>query len=283
MSTISKLRHRPEPVVPVAEGKENAYHSVRKKVTIAVLEDEDEEKYAREMAEQEEKALDELEHGKLDLEEGAAATPVQFDPASTQTKKQEYIITSNEAKYRNENFPTINDKVEMRRAELRQKARDQAMKAKLAAKLAAMEEKRIRTEEKARQAEKKRLFKLRGSVEPEHDLEIDTEEHEEEIDHVTGDTNDHDEEYKLAILVSKERKLTGQRLTARAHKPVGYFYLKSVQMKLLLKVGSTGALYSEILPWMFIGRGTIAQNIHSLTKIGATHILNVTKEVRIEE
>jgi hypothetical protein len=279
MSTISKLRHRPEPVIPVAEGKGNAYHSIKKKVTISVPEDEDEEKYARELQEQEEKALDELENGKLDLEEGAAASPVRFDPASTQTKTQEYIITSNEAKYRSDNFPTIHDKVEMRRAELRQKAREQAMKAKLAVKLAAMEEKRIRMEEKARQAEKKRLFGLKGSVEPENDIEVDAEENEEEIDHVTGESNEHDEEYKLAILVSKERKLTGQRLTARAHKPIGYFYLKSVQMKLLLRVGSTGAVYSEILPWLFLGRGNIAQNIHSLTKIGATHILNVTKEV----
>lgn len=200
---------------------------------------------------------------------------MNYNPGSTQTKVQEMIITSNEGKIRLENVPTINDRVEMRKADLRQKAKEQLKKQKLAEQLRKMEEKRLKDEEEARKrAAKRRFFEREMNIPG-----IDVGPAEEDTNDSDGEDNEQDEEYKLAILLSKERRLVTQRLTAKFHNRMNPIRVLAVQAQLSLKIGSTSATYSEILPWLFIGRGKVAENIHALTKIGCTHVMNVTKEV----
>lgn len=277
MSDIAKLRYRPAPLQPSSKGKGEAHHSTKKRV--AVIEEAenlvDDDQYMREIEEKEE-----LE--KLDLEAGATAEAVNFNPESSQYRTQEAFILSDEAKYRSENYPTIQDKIEIHRQYLKQKHKDELMQQVLAEKLRKMEEKRIMDDERRKEMAKKRkglLSKVAGGGGGADDaFAVDAEEEEPEPGGEDLGMQDNNE-YKLAMLVSKERRLTNQRLTARVHKPVSSFSLFMTQLSLSLQLASTSALYSKILPWLYLGRGNIAQNIHTLSKLSTTHILNVTKEV----
>lgn len=276
MSTISKLRYRPAPIQPSSVGKEETYFSTKKRVASAeeAVNLRDEDQYMREIVEKEEKE----EFGKLNLEEGASNENVCFDPSWTQVRTQEAIILSDEDKYRSENYPTIEDKIEMHRLHLKQKHKEEMMQQVLQEKLKKMEEKRILDEERRKEAAKKRRLFSNANDDA---FAVDDEEEEKEENGEDDDEGfmEDNEEYKLALLVSKERRLTGQRLTARVHEPIGKFPLLMTQLHLSLQLASTSALYTRILPWLYLGRGNIAQNIHTLSKLSATHVLNCTKEV----
>lgn len=274
MSTISKLRHRPVAVQPSSMGTGSAHHSVMRR--IAAVEESanfaDEDQYMREIEEKEETE-------QLDLEAGATSENVDFNPESSQWRRMEAFIMSDEGKYRHENYPTIQDKMEMHRQHLKQKHKEEMMKQVLAEKLKKMEEKRIMDEERRNEASRKRrglIAKMRGGG-AEDAFAVDEEEEQlpEEADAAMQDN----EEYRLAMLVSKERRLTSQRLTARVHAPLSRFSVLATQLALSLQLSSTSSLCTRVLPWLYLGRGTVAQNIHSLSKLSATHILNVTKEV----
>ena len=43
--------------------------------------------------------------------------------------------------------------------------------------------------------------------------------------------------------------------------------------------GNNERKYTEILPWLVIGQGSMADDMHSLVKFGITHVLNVTTEM----
>lgn len=276
MSTISKLRHRPAAVQPSSGGIGIAHHSVKRRIAADEELDklEDADQYMKEIEEREE--LD-----KLDLEAGATSENVDFNPESTQWRRKEALIMSDESKYRSENYPTIQDKIEVHRLHLQQKHKEEMMKQVLAEKLRKMEEKRALDDERREAAKKRKglLAKVRGDG-IDDAFAVDGEEEEEEQQEEEENLGIQDnEEYKLAMLVSKERRLTNQRLTARVHKPINKFSILMTQLSLSLQLASTNALYTKILPWLYVGRGKIAQNIHSLSKLSVTHILNVTKEV----
>lgn len=274
MSGVAKLRYRPPAIQPMGAGGEETHHSVKRRIAKVEIEENfaDEEKYARELQEKEDNA------GLLDLE-AAATTAVEFDPSSTQTRVKESIIMSNEAKYRHEHYPTIQDKLELHRQEMKKKHKEEMMKQVLAEKLRKMEEKRISDEERIRRQKKKMRFLPQLGDQP-VDIVVETED-----DGLDGELAEDDadiannEEYKLAMLVSKERRLTNQRLTARAHEPVSSFYILRTQLALSLQLSSTSSLYTDVLPWLFMGRGEVASKVHALSKLSITHVLNVTKEV----
>ena len=278
MSGISKLRYRPPPIQPMNIGTGEVHHSTKKRLKEVVEFEQmrDEDQYRIELEEKEGTE-------KLDLEAGASATNVNYLPDSTQYRTKEAIIMSDEAKFRHENYPTIQDKMEVHRQFLKTKHKEEMMKQMLAEKLKKMEEKRIRDEERRIEQSKKRrgIMKLvPGAGSGADTFEVDDEEPDEfgEDPEDAAYIKDH-AEYKLAVLVSKEKRLTNQRLTARQHKTLGKFYILRTQIILTLQLAPTNSLYTQILPWLYVGRGTIAQNIHSLSKLSTTHILNVSKEV----
>lgn len=265
MSSISKLRGRAAPIQPSSKGKGEAFHSVKKRTAADLVED-DLDVYARELEEKE-------NTDQLDLE-GGATTAVEFDPASTQTRVQECFIVSNEAKYRGENYPTIHDKMEARRIYLKKQQLEAAKKALLAEKLKKLEEKRLKEEEELRNTRGKGIKKK-----PDSEFKID--EGEDDVDEAAHieQFGEIDEEYKMAMLASKERRLVNQRLTNRVHEKLSYFEVLGKQLYLYLQLAPTSSMFSQILPWLILGRGQVAQNIHSLSKLGVTHVLNVTKEI----
>lgn len=89
-----------------------------------------------------------------------------------------------------------------------------------------------------------------------------------------------DEEFKAAALALKERKICTQRNSVLHHREFGNFERYRKALAVALRTVKHSRMATEVLPWLILGRGDIISNIHYLLKMGVTHVLNITKDVK---
>jgi hypothetical protein len=193
-------------------------------------------------------------------EDAPSKEDVPFYHGYTQNRRVEATVYSSEAEYRSENYPSINEMLDMRRKYL--KKRDKELKEQ-----AKKEQKRKELEEEQRKL-KEKLQK--GKID----------ENESELKETIEDDDDpEDEEFKMMALIMKEKKLVNQRMSYLAHHPIPDKEIFKIAIKIKLFNGKMTESYTKVLPWMFCGNGDNASNSNFLMSLGITHILNVTKHV----
>lgn len=251
---LVRLKDRPAPIQPESEAQEVPFIIEKK----TVVYDEAEEEY---------KSRGYVFAETLLPGQGGG---VQYFPGYTQNKRVERTISSSEVKHRVNTAPCIEDRLKMMK-------KYEEDKAKLMAKEAVMERKRKEQEEK--------IEALKKAMETGDTSIMDKEEENEEdlllkgIDGVELDEEDI-AKLKELQLEMKEKKFTSKRNSIICHFPLSR--LKILWRALWL---SSGWSYrnnpmDEVLPWMYVGRGELAENCQFLEKHGFTHILNVTTSIR---
>lgn len=192
----------------------------------------------------------------------------------TQVKRVEVLITSDEAAYRTKHQPCIEERV----AQQKEWAREQLEQAKVQQQREAM---------KFRQAAMKNKL---GSLQAESTLEqldaleeelkaIDEEDQKQLQDEAFRNTK---VDYTEQLTQIKERKLTISRNTADSHRPWSKQQCRRAAFWLWAGFGSGSGRkkheYTEILPWLILGRRETASNLQELLRMNVTHILNMTSD-----
>lgn len=199
-----------------------------------------------------------------------------FLPTSTQTKRVEVTILSDEAAYRTKTQPCIKERIvqqkqwaqeQLERAKAQQQA--EAMKLKQALLL----KKLITDTDEQNLAE---LAKLEEEVEVIN--ELDQQELNEEMRaQVNKNIN-----YGEQIMRIKERKLTISRSTAEHHQYLPLKERRWAAVKLCLGWSTPLGKYNdmtEILPWLLLGTREIAMNLQEMLRHNVTHILNMSGDL----
>ena len=81
----------------------------------------------------------------------------------------------------------------------------------------------------------------------------------------------------------KEKKFVAQRLSQNYHPNLSpiKLYFKALMWTLGLNKVKKHKNYSEVLPWLLLGSKEATENPRDLIQNGVTHVLNVTKEVKL--
>jgi predicted protein tyrosine phosphatase len=87
-------------------------------------------------------------------------------------------------------------------------------------------------------------------------------------------------ELKRMQLDIKEKKFTSKRNSVLCHAPIGRFRRHWRAFNLATGSAWKNNAFDEVLPWMYLGRGELAQNSHFLEKHGFTHVLNLTTSIK---
>lgn len=211
------------------------------------------------------------------------------------TPRVEQVIFSDEVALRQEKFPSLDKRREIEMEwtkatmkKLREEQRKEALQKRWEKKI--LMENGILLELEAKRMKEAKQNKVEGDDEEGNEetasekasetqsiAEVEEEEEEENIKQ-TGELDD--EEFAILVMEMKETKLIKQRNPWRSHKEVSMYD----RMKLALKF-SMGMMtdkdpdLSEILPWMYLGTGSLAKKNHELSKHSFTHILNCTDDV----
>jgi hypothetical protein len=192
---------------------------------------------------------------------------VPMHPYFTTQKRIEHREFSAEKKNRYENSPCIEEMLQIRASHLRKKAREEAMEAEKAKK---------RAEQAAKMKELEDAIRT-GKLE-ELDLDLDADEDGDAVRDI-DDADPESEEFRAIALFMKEKKLTTTRNSAPLHRKLGRWRHFRHAWKPYWNAGRNFDPCTQVLPWMFIGRGSLAKDHRFLEAMGFTHIMNCTKEV----
>lgn len=194
----------------------------------------------------------------------------QYFPGYTQKKRVERTIVSSEVKHRVDSAPCIDDRLKMMK-------KYEEEKEKLLKKEAVLERRKKEQEEK--------MAALKAAMETGDTSVMDKEEEDEEdlllagTDGIELDEEDIAELKRLQLDI-KEKKFTAKRNSVLCHLPVSSFKRKWRAFWLASGWSYKNNPFDEVLPWMFLGRGDLAQNSQFLEKMGFTHILNLTTTIK---
>ena len=150
-------------------------------------------------------------------------------------------------------------------------------KAKLLKKEAILERRRKEQEDK--------MAALKAAMETGDTSVMDKEDDDEEdlllagVDGIELDENDIAELKRLQLEV-KEKTFTAKRNSVLCHLPMSSFKRSWKAFWLSSGWFYNNNAYDEILPWMYLGRGDMAQSCPFLEKLGFTHILNLTTSIK---
>lgn len=239
-----RIKDRPVPIQPINEGVK-LDPVIRKKVNNIVLED----------FQWDEKVID--------------TTPVPMDPYRTtkrRTVKQE--LSTQDKKYRQEHSPCIVDMLKMREIYLKQKAE---------------EEKKEAARLKRRNLQMEQMKKLEDALKSgtidslEFDLGEDA--YAEMSDGENDDPDEEDEEFKKMALFMKERRIVRQMQSHLMYIPLSNWRIFKYAFDAAFLAGKRFEPFTEILPWLYIGRGSVAKEERFFKALGFTHIMNCTREV----
>jgi len=279
-SNFVRLKYRPKPVHPeLDEGQADygATHSVAKKVKPEEVDD-----------------LAELRELRF--------RPAIMFPGHTQNKRVESTVVSDDKTYRSEMKPTLFERVEQQKVLLKKQLREEEQEirrmerkeelrqrlAKVLAESVALSPEEI---EKARmETEKNKGSDGEDGESKDDDANLAKEQigsgmTQEEMALTSLNENDlalmDPEEladYRETCLELKEKRVLRARNPVVYHRVESAYYRRMLALKLFFGFGKQEREMTEILPWMLLGRVEPAQNMYGLTKLGVTHILNVTKE-----
>lgn len=244
---FQRLKDRPAPIQPMSQGVAPTTPIIRKKET-------------------------DVGHNNLEIQDweeessNPASNFVPMHPYYTTEKRVEHREYSAEKKLRYENSPCIEDMLQIRKQYLKNKEKQDALEAEKAKK-------------RARQAAKMKELEdaiRTGKVE---DLDLDLDADEEDVVVDMDDTDPDSEEFKAIALFMKEKKLTTTRNSALMHRKLSRYRHFRVSWRAYWTNGRRFDPCTEVLPWMYIGRGNLAKDSRFLEAMGFTHIMNCTKEV----
>lgn len=196
-----------------------------------------------------------------------------FLPTSTQVKRSEVMILSDEAAYRSQVQPCIKERI----IQQKQWAQEQLEKAKVQQQREAMKLKQALMLKNIDESEELVLDEL-AKLEEEVKAIDELDEKELQDDMVSNTKVDYAEQ----IMQIKERKLTISRNTADYHR---YFSLRDRRWKALkLSMGWHNAYgkrkeVTEILPWLLLGNREIAMNLQEMLRLNITHVLNMSGDL----
>jgi hypothetical protein len=250
MSNFTRIKDRPTPYQPVDNGT-HLEPVIKKRTNNLTLEDYNYEESSDSSA------------GKLVM-----------DPYQT-TKRTVISIerSQNELKYRNETSPCVVEMLKIRESLLREKAEE--------------EQKELRRLKRKRQ-QQEQLLKLETAIKEnkldsfEFDLEEDrnTEMNDGESSSSGPEgMTEEEEEFKKMALFMKERRIIRQMQSNLMHLPLSRYRIFKYSIDASLFGGKRYGPFTEILPWLYIGRGSIAKEERFFNSLGFTHVMNCTREV----
>lgn len=182
------------------------------------------------------------------------------------------FVHSNEEEYRRTHYPTIHERIELQK----EWAKDQLRQERFEAEKQAIQ---LRMDQK--------MDELNGAeANPDEDwvlqdieeqLRLLQEEDEKEVENVQKKVSI--QEFTNQIMEIKERKVLATRNCMMYHREYSRWDRRKIAFKVSLGYVSRNHDYSEILPWLLLGRREVASNIQILLKLGITHILNVTHDL----
>ena len=199
-----------------------------------------------------------------------------MDPAATQERRVEQIITSDEKALRKQQYPTVKQRAEITRLwiakelkEAKRKAEQEAYKKSLEMKLRAAEDEVLETPGTA-------------DVPNPEDAHLDEEKaaDDEDLDDEQRQAREADMEYyQQQLAIVKEKKIMKLRKTKMFHLANKMGRRRIVALKLALGMGKRDRDFCEMLPWLCVGRAEIAADLAYLQRNQISHILNVSTEV----
>jgi hypothetical protein len=214
-----------------------------------------------------------LEEFHYEPESSDSSGKLVMDPY--RTTKRTIISTErsqNELKYRNETSPCVVEMLKIRTALLKEKAEE--------------EQKEIRRLKRKRQ-QQEQLLKLETAIK---NNQLDTFEFESDEDRNTemndGESTggpegmtEEEEEFKKMALFMKERRIIRQMQSNLMHLPLSKWRRFKYSFDAAFFGGKRYGPFTEILPWLYIGRGSIAKEERFFNSLGFTHVMNCTREV----
>ncbi|CAE7571602.1 unnamed protein product, partial [Symbiodinium microadriaticum] len=108
------------------------------------------------------------------------------------------------------------------------------------------------------------------------DLDLDADENTAEVD--IDDADPDSAEFRAIALFMKEKKLTATRNSSLMHRPLGRWRRFRTAWKAYWSNGRNFDPATQVLPWLWMGRGNLARDSQFLEGMGFTHIMNCTKE-----
>jgi hypothetical protein len=191
-----------------------------------------------------------------------------MDPYQTTVRRQVHIEKSKlEKKYRQETSPCIVEMLQMREILLKQKA--------------AEEEKELRKQQR-KNLLKEQLLKLETAMK---EGNLDTFEFDLGED-MNAEMNDggqtmteEEEEFQKAALFMKERRIVRHTQSNLMHIPLSNYRIFKRSFSAAWFGGKRFGPFTEILPWLYLGRGSVAKEDRFFQALGFTHVMNCTREV----
>ena len=210
--------------------------------------------------------LQDIDDDDMNTHNPAAGGKVQMHPFHTTQKRIEHREFSAEKKLRYENAPCIEEMMEIRKHHLKNLAKEQELEA-------AKEKKRQQQEAKMKElAEAIRT----GNVE---NLDLDLDADEDNAEAIGDDEDPDSAEFRAIALFMKEKKLVTTRHSSQFHRPTTKWRRFRIAYKAYWSNGNHYDPATQVLPWLWIGRGSVAKDCALLESMGFTHIMNCTKEV----
>ena len=236
----------------------------------------------------------------FEVRERMEAPPMH--PYHTQNRRVVAVVESDEAAVRREQYPTLVQRVDITKNFLKQQKKEQKMardreKARLkmeqelkdalmASKTtkAMTAEEEIEASKKGKEDENDETKSVADSIaESEAMSEDEVEQQDQQQDHLDADhekmTSDEDALFKEQMEAIREKKFITLRDTKVYHRPCSNYQRRNHIWSVYMGWGNKERKFTEIMPWMIIGQGSMADDMHFLVKMRVTHILNVTTEM----
>jgi hypothetical protein len=247
MPTFTRIRERSEAYQPISEGVKTEVIIHKRVNNNLTLEEFHWDDHSKE------------DNGKIIM-----------DPYQTTVRRQVNIERSKlEKKYRQETSPCIVEMLQMREVLLKQKA---------------MEEQKELRKQQRKKLLKEQLLKLEtamkeGNLENfEFDLGEDT---NAEMNDGGSSLTEEEEEFQKAALFMKERRIVRHTQSNLMHIPLSNYRIFKRSFNAAWFGGKRFGPFTEILPWLYIGRGNIAKEERFFQALGFTHVMNCTREVHL--
>lgn len=221
-------------------------------------------------------------------------------PYHTQNRRVVAIVESDEAAIRREQYPTLVQRVEITQKYLKQQKKEQKMardrekarlkmeeelKEALAASKASQKmtaEEEIEALKQKEEEENDETKSVADSIAESEALSEDGAEAQEK-DHLDKDHEHMNAEeealFREQMEMIKEKKFITLRDTKVYHRPISNYQRRNMIWSVYMGWGNKERKFTELMPWLVIGQGAMADDMHFLIKIGVTHILNVTTEM----
>jgi hypothetical protein len=209
-------------------------------------------------------------HDKLDWSEeevGVSSGDPPMDPFRTTKKRVEKKEFSTlEKKYRTENLPCIEEMLKIRLIMLQQRA---------------AEEKRLKEKERRRQLLLEQMNKLSEAIKNGNVEGVELEMGEDQNVEMPLDMDDDAEnaEFQRMALYLKEQRITRQMQSFLMHIPLTRYKRFKFAIDAAYFGGRRYEPFTQVLPWLYLGRGSVAKEQRFLQALGFTHVMNCTKEV----